>query len=189
MACSPRPRSRLAGFKLNVLASYANQSDYGANPVSYSADYFNLELGAAVAGFSLSAGYEELGSDGGAAAFQTPLATLHAFNGWADMFLTTPATGLRDYYVKLGKSLKVPALPGLNAAVVYHEFDSDFGGAELRHRVGRLARLQARPDRRCWRSMRTSTPMGSPPTPRSSGSKPTTTSDQGGIRNVLSCTK
>ena len=29
-------------------------------------------------------------------AFNTPLATLHKFNGWADKFLTTPADGLTD---------------------------------------------------------------------------------------------
>ncbi|WP_305098520.1 alginate export family protein [Croceibacterium aestuarii] len=120
----------LPGVKLSVTASYARQGDYGANPVSYSADYYSFELGSTLAGFSLGAGYEELGSDGGVASFQTPLATLHAFNGWADMFLTTPAAGLRDYYVKAGKTLKVPGLPGLNAAVVYHKFDSDFGGLD-----------------------------------------------------------
>ncbi len=38
---------------------------------------------------------ERLDGDG-AQAFQTPLATLHAFQGWADVFLTTPRDGLRD---------------------------------------------------------------------------------------------
>jgi hypothetical protein len=85
-------------------------------------------VGASVAGFSLKAGYEELGSDDGVAAFQTPLATLHAFNGWADIFLTTPATGLRDYYA--GVSGELPGTKGISAAVVYHEFDSDFGGID-----------------------------------------------------------
>ena len=42
-----------------------------------------------------------LGSDGGVAAFQTPLATLHAFNGWADLFLTTPARGLRAWWASV----------------------------------------------------------------------------------------
>jgi hypothetical protein len=78
----------------------------------------------------LTAGYEELGSDGGVAAFQTPLATLHAFNGWADLFLTTPATGLRDYYAGVGKTFAVPFLPGLKADLTYHEFDSEFGGLD-----------------------------------------------------------
>ena len=120
----------LGPVKLEYLASLATQADHGANPVGYRAEYINAELGAGVAGFALKAGYEELGSDGGVAAFQTPLATLHAFNGWADLFLTTPATGLRDYYATLGRKIGLPFLPGgLAAGVTYHEFDADFGGA------------------------------------------------------------
>ena len=116
--------------KLTGRASYARQSDYGSNPVAYDADYLNAQLNLALFGFSLTAGYEELGSDGGVAAFQTPLATLHAFNGWADLFLTTPANGLRDYYVGIGRAIAVPLLPGLRADLTYHKFDSDFGGLE-----------------------------------------------------------
>lgn len=120
----------LGAVKLDLSATYANQSDYGSNPSDYSADYINLELGTGIAGFSLKGGYEELGTDGGVASFQTPLATLHAFNGWADIFLTTPAGGLRDYYVSLGKGFKLPALPGLKAGVTYHKFESDIGGLD-----------------------------------------------------------
>lgn len=118
------------GGKLTAAASFAVQGDYGANPVSYSADYLSVEIGAAVAGFNLTAGYEQLGSDGGTAAFQTPLATLHAFNGWADLFLTTPANGLRDTYVGVGKAFAVPFLPGLRADLTWHAFDSEFGGLD-----------------------------------------------------------
>jgi hypothetical protein len=116
--------------KLNAQASYATQSDYGANPVTYSTDYFNLQAGIGLFGLKLVAGYEELGSDDGVAAFQTPLATLHAFNGWADLFLTTPATGLRDYYATVGTTFDVPFLPGFKADLTYHEFDADFGGLD-----------------------------------------------------------
>ncbi len=116
--------------KLNLLASFATQSDYGANPVSYDAEYINAQAGLTVLGFGLTAGYEELGSDGGVAAFQTPLATLHAFNGWADLFLTTPANGLRDYYGGISKTFGLPFLPGIKADLVYHQFDSDFGGID-----------------------------------------------------------
>jgi len=119
----------IAGFgKLTGLASYAAQGDYGDNPVAYDAGYINAQLGLGFSGFTLSAGYEELGSDGGRAAFQTPMASLHAFNGWADLFLTTPATGLRDYYGGISKTFAVAALPGLKADLIYHEFDADFGG-------------------------------------------------------------
>ena len=116
--------------KLTGLASYAAQGDYGSNPVAYNADYINAQLGLGVAGFTLTAGYEELGSDRGVAAFQTPLATLHAFNGWADLFLTTPANGLRDYYGGVSRTLAVAALPGFKVDLVYHAFDSDFGGID-----------------------------------------------------------
>ena len=116
--------------KLNLLASFAIQSDYGANPVAYDAEYINAQAGLTVLGFGLTAGYEELGSDGGVAAFQTPLATLHAFNGWADLFLTTPANGLRDYYGGISKTFGLPFLPGIKADLVYHKFESDFGGMD-----------------------------------------------------------
>ncbi len=116
--------------KLNAQASYARQSDYGANPVAYDADYLSAQLGVGLFGINLTAGYEELGSDRGVAAVQTPLASLHPFNGWADMFTVTPANGLRDYYATLGTGFGVPFLPGFKAELTYHEFDSDFGGLD-----------------------------------------------------------
>ena len=130
-----------AGVQLTGLASFATQSDMGANPVHYAAEYLNFEAGVGVAGFSLKGGYEKLGSDHGVAAFQTPLATLHAFNGWADVFLTTPSAGLRDRYVSAAyKFTKMKALPGLNIAAAYHWFGSDVGavdyGRELDASVG-----------------------------------------------------
>jgi Alginate export len=115
-------------IKLNLMASYARQSDYGSNPFDYAADYVAGELGTTIAGFGLTAGYEKLGSDNGRA-LQTPMATLHKFNGWADVFLTTPNTGLQDYYAGASyKFDKVTFAKGLNAAVTYHEYDSDVGG-------------------------------------------------------------
>lgn len=119
--------------KLNVLASYARQMDIGRNPVNYEADFFVGELGLAYRGFTLTGGYEKLGADKAAGkAFQTPLATLHKFNGWADLFLTTPGNGLEDTYVTLAKVFpKVKTVQGLNANVTYHEFRSDVGGVKF----------------------------------------------------------
>jgi len=120
-------------LKLNLAASYARQSDYGDNPVHYSADYFAGEAGLALRALTVLAGYEQLGSDAGAAngagrAVQTPMATLHKFNGWSDVFLTTPAKGLRDAYVGAAwKPDANKALHGLNAAVTWHSFGSDTG--------------------------------------------------------------
>lgn len=116
--------------KLSLRASYARQSDYGHNPFDYAADYWSFEAGTKIAGFNLTGGWEQLGSDNGRAV-QTPLATLHKFNGWADLFLTTPPAGLEDAYLSIGRSFKgIKALPGLNANIAFHQFDSAKGDVE-----------------------------------------------------------
>ena len=57
---------------------------------------------------------------------KSPLATLHKFNGFADVFLVTPDRGLEDLYVKLGYTLDLGETLGpLKAAVWYHEFSTD----------------------------------------------------------------
>jgi len=125
--------------KVSFDASYATQSDFENNPNNYSADYLAGSLGGSFKGFGLKVGYEELGSDGGAVAFRTPLATLHKFNGFADVFLATPPAGLRDYYV--GATAKIPGvkfLPGLRAGVTYHRFESDVGGIDYGDEIDAL---------------------------------------------------
>jgi len=108
----------------NWLAEFARQSDAGDNPNSYDANYTHLNAAyAAGNSMTIGLGYEVLGADSGAGVgFTTPLATLHAFNGWADQFLGTPGTGLEDIYatfkMKAGK---------WNLTFVYHDFSSDTG--------------------------------------------------------------
>ncbi|HWA87443.1 MAG TPA: hypothetical protein VG710_14540 [Opitutus sp.] len=109
-------------FKVTYRAEYADQKDAGTNPVNYEASYYDLELGGAVKPFDFNVGYEVLGSDHGKKGFATPLANLHPFNGWADIFTTTPANGLRDFSVTAGI-----ALPGgFPVKVAYHSYRSDF---------------------------------------------------------------
>ena len=119
---------RYKGASKNFLYTleYAQQSDFADNTTSFSADYMFGELGYKFGkSFSAFVAYESLGSDGGTVAFQTPLATKHAFNGWADKFLATPATGLNDAYVKA-----VGKVAGLKLVGVYHDFSADEGGAD-----------------------------------------------------------
>lgn len=121
------------GVKLNLAASYANQSDWQNGPVNFSADYIALEGGLAFKRLGVIAGWEQKGSNNGRAV-QTPMATLHKFDGWADLFLVTPNNGLEDTYV--GATYKfdqIKAIPGLNAAVTYHKFQSDIGGVDFGH--------------------------------------------------------
>ena len=101
---------------------YASQQDYADNPNSYSADYFLLEAALTTAGITGKLGYEVLGSDS-SQAFRTPLGTLHAFQGWADKFLTTPNGGIEDLYVSIATKLG-----GANLALIYHQFEPEAGG-------------------------------------------------------------
>jgi hypothetical protein len=111
-------------------ASYARQSDHGRNPFDYAADYWAFEGGATLAGFTIAAGWEQLGADNGRAV-QTPLATLHKFNGWADLFLTTPPSGLEDAYVSIGRGFgSVGPLERINVQLAFHQFDSAAGDLE-----------------------------------------------------------
>ena len=112
---------------VSLKAAFATQSDTGGNPVAYRAHYTLAEAGANWGGFTLAGGIEQLGSDDGRAAFQTPLATLFAFNGWADLFLRTPDAGLTDTYARAGKQLAVKGLGKVDLLAVYHRFDSDAG--------------------------------------------------------------
>lgn len=107
-------------YKVNGYAEFAFQQEAGENPVNYAAPYLHLNGKVARSGYSALLGYELLGSDNGNAAFQTPLATAHKFNGWNDQFLSTPATGLQDFYVGVG--LPIPQAP---LTFVYHYFTSD----------------------------------------------------------------
>ena len=126
---------RLAGSRklspaarLNYALSYASQSDHHHNPNNYRADYWLVDLGIDFGAAKFGLGHERLGADKGLplTSFQTPLATLHKFQGWADKFLTTPPNGLRDFYASGGYGWKsVAGFDAINAAVIYHRFDSD----------------------------------------------------------------
>ncbi len=115
------------GPKLTYVLSYAHQSDAGDNTTDYDADYFLIDVKYADSGWYIGAGWEMLGSDSGDAGFRTPLATGHKFNGWADVFLTTPDDGLEDTYIYLGGDL--PAK--FKGKVVYHWFDPNDGSRDF----------------------------------------------------------
>ena len=133
-----RPLSK--AIKWTYTLSYARQQDNGTNPLDYKADYFLAEGGLDIAAFKLGAGVEQLGGDAsvttkatgagfaGGFAFQTPFATLHKFQGWADKFLTTPAAGITDYYASAGYGLKkVGPFDTIAATAVWHRYTSDVG--------------------------------------------------------------
>ena len=113
--------------KVSLAADFATQSDVANNPVSYDAQYARLDGTLALSkALSLGLGYESLGGDSQPGMmFRTPLATLHAFQGWADQFLTTPPGGINDLFAtvkyKFGK---------WNLTGVYHDFSAETGGGD-----------------------------------------------------------
>jgi hypothetical protein len=135
-------------WKASYRLEYASQEDAGANPLNYTADYRLVDLGAANKVFNIGAGYEILGSDAGVKGFATPLASLHAFNGWADVFSATPAKGLRDLYFSAGATLP----GGFPLKAVYHDYKSDSGDldygtewdAVVTHKIAKYWTLMAK---------------------------------------------
>ncbi|MBD8527456.1 alginate export family protein [Pseudoxanthomonas sp. CAU 1598] len=110
------------GWQASVEAT--RQRPYAEGADINRADYFAVEGGVKLVGNTFSAGIEQLGGDG-RYGFQTPLATLHAFNGWADRFLTTPVNGLDDRYIGWKRGFG-----DFNAQLVYHDYQADRGGAD-----------------------------------------------------------
>lgn len=117
-----RPVGRI---KLGYTASWATQSDTGANPLSIDNDYQLLELSATWRQFALLLGDEVLEGDG-VIGFSTPLATLHRFQGWADKFLTTPANGIDDRYGQFSWLTKgVGPFDTITLVAAYHQYEPE----------------------------------------------------------------
>lgn len=121
----------------------ARQTDAGSNPTDYEADFFALQARVTKKGLGYAvAGYQFLGSDEGAFAFRFPLGTNHAFQGFADNFLVTPAAGLQDLYLGLGADLPW----GVKGAVTYHRFWSDSGSMDFGDEIDLVASKKITPN-------------------------------------------
>lgn len=125
----------VATNKFIYRAEYASQSDYADSPAA-DAWYTNVELGWRLPNQWVgTVGVEVLSGDGNSA-FQTPLATLHKFNGFADIFATsTPVTGIEDRYVRV-----YAPFSSVRLTVAWHDFKSERGnldyGEELDAEIG-----------------------------------------------------
>ncbi|WP_243039050.1 alginate export family protein [Dyella sedimenti] len=107
----------------------ARQYDYANNPQSFSHSYWLVEPAWTQWGVTGKLGWEHLGGDGHTA-LQTPLATLHAFNGWDDQFTVTPVDGLQDYYAALNGTFGRQGWASrLGWIVSYHDYYADRGSS------------------------------------------------------------
>ena len=128
-----------AGASLLYAAEYARQTDLAGNAADYALDYLLLEPGISMGGLTVRTGLERLEGNG-VTAVQSPLATLHAFNGWGDKFLVTPAGGLRDLYIDVGYRFSEGSpLNGLTLRGQWHDFAATRGGASYGRELGFLA--------------------------------------------------
>ena len=123
-----KPIGKLTG---TYALAYARQAEAGANTADVDADYELLEGGLSFQKFGIALGYELLGGDG-TTAFSTPLATLHAFQGWADKFLATPAAGIEDAYLRFSYPLgKRGRFTNVSALAFFHDYTADVGSAHF----------------------------------------------------------
>jgi hypothetical protein len=132
---APATSSQTIGLRLNgalpvseevkmiYTAEYATQDDYKDGTMD-DQDYMLGELGFKYKGWLAKFSYELQEGDG-TSSFKTPLGTNHAFQGWADQYLATPAAGLEDMYITV-----VGSVFGAKLIVSYHDFETDEGSTD-----------------------------------------------------------
>ncbi len=152
----------IGSFNLQTEFEWANQDpkeDAGESPVTGAEildfddnDYMNIELGLNWGGqrvdnvgflpvgspsYQIRVGHEVLEGNG-VNALQTPLATVHAFNGWADVFVggpggsNTPVGGLEDTSITFQVLGLFGDYIGKNKIVIaYHEYEAEDSGVAL----------------------------------------------------------
>lgn len=112
-------------FRVIYAVEYPRQTDYGVNQADVGENYLLLEIGSGLRpgnifdSVTFRLNYELLAGNG-ISSFRTPLATGHAFQGWADRFLATPRDGIEDIYLTAGVNLA-----GFDFSAVYHSLSSD----------------------------------------------------------------
>jgi hypothetical protein len=120
-----------SGFAARLNGAFAHQEDRADNPLSISLWYQLAEAGLGFGEFSAFLGREAFEGNG-TIGFQTPLASPHAFQGWAEVFVTKPADGLIDLYAKAAYGFpSLERLGKFTASLAYHDFAAQRTGAGL----------------------------------------------------------
>ncbi|MDP3659616.1 alginate export family protein [Phenylobacterium sp.] len=125
-------------YQLAYNATYARQSDYRSNTAAYDLDYLGVDVAGTFDIYTVKASWESLEGNG-TRGFTTPLATTHAFQGWADAFVQ-PLGGNKGFVDGIEDlNLAFTARPRFRMAylfnaeliVRYHDFDGQRTGADL----------------------------------------------------------
>lgn len=107
-------------WKVLYTAEYAKQDDYKDGSKLIDNDYYRVGVGAGYGDWFLRIDQEKLSGNSDGKAFQTPLGTNHLFQGWADVFLTTPNEGIEDTMLIAGGKVI-----GATIKAEYHFINSD----------------------------------------------------------------
>ena len=113
-------------WKVLYTAEYAKQDDYKNGNDLIDNYYYRVGAGAAYADWFLRIDQEKLSGNSDNKAFQTPLGTNHLFQGWADVFLTTPNQGIEDTILIAGGKIMAATIKA-----EYHFINSDRNFAKM----------------------------------------------------------
>ncbi len=121
--------------KINNISYEAEVASQNESVADTTALYYNLSAATKVAGVTAKVGLEVFGSDGGDAAFTTPLGTNHKFFGWSDVYLGgAGANGIQDLNLSA-----VTKVSGVKLVAQLHKFDAVEGSDDLGTEIGLLA--------------------------------------------------
>lgn len=113
-------------WKVLYTAEYAKQDDYKDGSDLIDNHYYRVGAGAGYGDWFLRIDQEKLSGNSDKKAFQTPLGTNHLFQGWADVFLTTPNEGIEDTILIAGGKIMDAVIKA-----EYHFINSDRDFAKI----------------------------------------------------------
>ncbi len=129
-------------YQLAYNATYARQSEYNGNTAAFDLDYLGGDIAGTFDIYTAKLSYESLEGNG-TRGFTTPLATVHAFNGWSDAFVSAGgnksfADGIEDLNFSFNVKPRLRKTYFFNSDILvrYHDFKDQKTGADLGHEWG-----------------------------------------------------
>jgi hypothetical protein len=127
-------------YQVAYNATWARQSDYHGRTTPYDLDYVGLDVAGTFDIYTVKADWESLEGNG-TRGFTSPLATTHAFQGWADAFVQPLGgnkgfvDGLEDFNLSFNAKPRFRATYLFNSDLLvrYHDFNDQKTGADLGH--------------------------------------------------------
>ncbi|WP_442957671.1 alginate export family protein [Phenylobacterium sp.] len=127
-------------FQVAYNATYAQQSDYHGNTAGYDLDYFGADVAGTFDIYTAKLSWESLEGNG-TRGFTTPLATVHAFQGWSDAFVQPLGgnkgfvDGIEDLNLSFNIKPRFRRTYFFNTDILvrYHDFNAERTGADLGH--------------------------------------------------------